>query len=1251
SPPLHTLLPTLSRTAASAAASLRLRPRGSSAAPAGRQDPLLENSLSPGAMVPPLLSWDGVGNRNGMMPPDASGDVGPNHYVQWVNGSFQIWDKKGRTLYGPVAGNTLWRGFGGRCEATNHGDPIVLYDPLADRWLMSQFALSPPSEFRQCIAISQGADPLGAWHRYDFLISRTKMNDYPKFGVWPDGYYMSVNQFDSRPGEWAGAGVVAFEREQMLAGRPATMLYVDLEQSNLHYGGLLPADLDGPAPPAGSAAYFAAVDQDWHGPGSDDLLHLWEFKANWDAPGASTFRLTHQLVVAPFDWSFGPGNMSIPQPDTAQKLSVIPDRLMFRLQYRNLGSHEVLLANHTVDVNESNHAGIRWYEVHDPGGTPAIHQQGTYAPDEAHRWMGSVAMDHDGNIALGYSVSSPTLYPSVRYTGRLAGDPPGTMRQGEGTLVAGRGVQLSPQGRWGDYSALTVDPVDDCTFWYTQEYYDNSSSIGWKTRIGAFRFPTCTSAPKGALEGQVTDDRGLPIPQAIVSAGALTTMTNAEGHYRFLTIPVGSYPLNVRLYGYAPAMFSPIAVTEGMTTTVNARLAALPRTLIEGTVHDGSGAGWPLYARLDIDAPLYEDPPRFTNPVTGYYSVSLVSSLAHTLTLQPVSQGYLPLTRTLSFSGPSDVVSFASQVDPLHCHAPGYAHQVVGLAESFEANALPSGWQIVDNLGTGQGWRFDDPGKHGNLTGGAGGFAVVNSDFYGKESSRQDTELRSPAFDLSQIAHPLLQFNSDFYGWAGGLEEIADVDVSVDGGESWLNIWRHSGSDRRGPRLEMVDLSTVAGGKTEVRVRFHYYDAEWERWWQIDNARVGQITCEARAGGLLVGHVFDENTGLPVESATVRTPTGESTQTHPTPDDSAVAGAFFSLFMPSGINSVLASAEDYGEVEQPITPLAYTLQTLSFNLPAGRLASQPTALSLTVMPGYSDTMTVRLLNTGLLPANFTVEEVNAPAPGAASPGTMAPATRHLSPKRMQEKTAAYLYDYTPPSAPRLDGGAVINSFASGLLSPWGMAYDTNQGTLWVGETEMRAEGAYGFDAGGQPTRQAIPTGNWGGVFGAGMTYDSRRQTLWQVGVGASNCIHELDPATGLVSGQQLCPPVGTSQRGLAYDPTTDTFYSGSWNDGLLHRFDRAGQLLESTDVGLPISGLALNPATGHLFVLVNAAQGFDLYVLDSRANHTLLGGFDVAGLDNWEQAGLALDCEGSLWLVNQASGLVMQITSGEAGVC
>jgi subtilase family serine protease len=507
-------------------------------------DSIVQTTPAASLIPTPVQSAEGVGNVNGVLPPDTNGDVGPNHFVQWVNLSFAVYSKGTSTtppslLYGPAPANTLWGGFGGPCETRNDGDPIVRYDHMADRWVMSQLAI-PNSffgllfgPFYECIAVSATPDPLGAYYRYQF--SFTKLNDYPKMAVWSDGYYMTMNQFSAISLQFAGQGVVAFDRDKMLAGLPASAIYYDLAPVDMNLGGMLPADLDGPAPPAGSPAYFVQVDDDAWG-AEPDQLQLWKFHTDWANPALSSFTRAAKLPTAPFDSNLCDyARNCIPQPGTTAKVDAMSDRLMYRLQYRNFGTHESLVVNHTVDADGADHAGIRWYEVRNPGTSPVIYQQGTYAPDSDHRWMGSAAMDSAGNIALGFSVAGALTFPSIRYTGRLASDPLNTMTLGEADLMVGSGSQLNASGRWGDYSSLVVDPVDDCTFWYTQEYYAATSDAGWRTRIGSFSLPGCASSPPS----------NLPVVTIVASTPTATEAGSTSGAFTVSRTGDTSLPLTV----------------------------------------------------------------------------------------------------------------------------------------------------------------------------------------------------------------------------------------------------------------------------------------------------------------------------------------------------------------------------------------------------------------------------------------------------------------------------------------------------------------------------------------------------------------------------------------------------------------------------------------------------------------------------------------------------------------------------------
>lgn len=442
----------------------------------GPIDPLLSTAAVNNGRTPtPTLTFEGIDNFCACSPPDTIGDVGPNHYVQMVNATlFNIYDKNGNLLTGPTDLNDLWTS--GACSTSDYGDPIVVYDSLADRWLLAQFT---PSN-SVCVAVSQTADPTGAYYGYEFV--SPQFPDYYKISVWPDAYYMSANENTYT--------AYALERPDMLNGQAAASVRFS-GQTNL----LMPADVDGPTPPPAGVPglFYTFKDNSFHG--GNDRLEIFELDVDWVTPANSTFTLAQTLNVTSFTYTVcGFFNLNcIPQLGTAQRVDAVSEWPMWRLAYRNFGSHETLLANFAVDVG-ADRAGIRWYELRRSGGPWSIYQEGTHAPaDTTHRFMGSIAMDGQGNIALAYSASSSSMNPAIWYATRLATDPLGTL-QAEQTLYAGAGSQTG-SNRWGDYSAISIDPADDCTFWVTNEYYPSNSSNNWNTRIGKFTIPECLAGP------------------------------------------------------------------------------------------------------------------------------------------------------------------------------------------------------------------------------------------------------------------------------------------------------------------------------------------------------------------------------------------------------------------------------------------------------------------------------------------------------------------------------------------------------------------------------------------------------------------------------------------------------------------------------------------------------------------------------------------------------------------------------------
>ena len=450
-------------------------------------DPVVQTAFGPPLSTVDLLNFDGIA-RTGTAPPDTNGAVGATQFMQWANSKLAVYDKaSGNLLWGPMSGSTLFRGMGAPCE-TNHGDGVILYDKAANRWMFSQLVGTPTVV---CIAVSASSDATDMYYGYAFDLSQwlppgTTLSDYPKFGVWPDGYYYTANIF----GQTRGTNICAYDRANMLLNNGAT---AQCFFSRTVGGSYLPADLDGSTPPPdGSPNFLVDINN------SGQELRLVKFHVDWCNPNNSTLSDAVHIPVA----LFSPASGGVPQFGSTARLDTLGDRLMFRLAYRNFGDHESLVANHSVSAG--GRIGVRWYELRNPNDVPYLYQQGTYMPDDGvFRWMGSIAMDQAGDIALGYSASSADIYPAIRYTARTPDDPLGTM-EGETSIIEGGGSQQpASRQRWGDYSSMTIDPVDDCTFWYTTEYYQTTGSIfNWNTRIASFQFPSCSAPTTTALVTQ-----------------------------------------------------------------------------------------------------------------------------------------------------------------------------------------------------------------------------------------------------------------------------------------------------------------------------------------------------------------------------------------------------------------------------------------------------------------------------------------------------------------------------------------------------------------------------------------------------------------------------------------------------------------------------------------------------------------------------------------------------------------------------
>jgi subtilisin-like proprotein convertase family protein len=609
--------------------------------------------FQPLAMPLPALTFNGILGTElfanfgtGSMPPDTVGDVGPNHYVQATNiGVFRVFNKTGTALTAIARISTLFAGLpaGNSCRVQDNGDPIINYDPMADRWLVSQFAVSGAID-GQCMAVSVTGDPTGAWYAYFFQQPNTSFPDYPHWSVWTDGYYLATHDFNAAGTAYIEGSFWAFDRNKMLAGDP-TAGFIRFSRAASY--GHLPADIDGYMPPAaGTPAMFFEFQAGEYGEAGGDGLLSWEFVPNYTTPGSSTFTVKPHLPVAAFDprdvsdFVSTRAVMEQPQPATltTESLDGVGGRNMFRVGYRNLGTVAAPINSYVMNWNvnvsgvtpnsqATHQAGVRWEELRrSAAGAMSVFDQGTHAPDPVlgtgrNRWMGSIAQDYLGNIALGFtrSGSGAADFTDIVWAGRTGGiAAAGTMNEGEATMFASTGVQNVTNSRWGDYSAMTIDPTDDCTFWFTSEYRDsafngtaNSNAFRWSTRVGNFKFPVCTAQPKGQITSNVTFcSTGLPVNNARVTAnaGGFFRMTNVSGNVvsNIIAAP-GSYTVAASKPGFT--LQNPVIanVIDGNTTSANLCLigtrlssSAVTITSESCTVNNAADSGETLTVNLGV---------------------------------------------------------------------------------------------------------------------------------------------------------------------------------------------------------------------------------------------------------------------------------------------------------------------------------------------------------------------------------------------------------------------------------------------------------------------------------------------------------------------------------------------------------------------------------------------------------------------------------------------------------------------------
>ncbi|MGA2001516.1 MAG: discoidin domain-containing protein [Terriglobales bacterium] len=563
----------------------------------------------------PSSSFEGLdfANWGAGHPPDTNGDVGPQHYLQTINTSVGVYGKNGVRLAAFTFNTLMSQGsFGNLCDTNNFGDPVVLYDTFEDRWIITDFAFKLDGSGNiiapayQCLAVSKSGDPVaGGWNFYS-ISSTSGFGDYPKFGIWPDGLYMSANMFGfGAGGSFQNVRVWAFNKAQMYAGEPAVQV-LSFDAPSAEFT-LLPSNarLQTGTPPAGSPNYFAVVWQFLN------AVSVYKFHVNWTSTSTSTFSGPFTSLT-PTWWAQYLNSSATTVPSPANRLDSLYPRLMVQNQYTNLGGAESLWTSHTVGAGNptsnvtSAQAAVRYYQVKVTGGNveASATQSFTYSPDSTvFRFMPSVAVDRAGDMAIGYSASDAALNPAIRYAARLAGDPLNAITQTEQSLLEGTGSQSGSCGstcvRWGDYSAMTLD-VDGCTFWYTNLYYQ-TTGLSFNTRIGTFSLPGCTAVTTGSLQGTVTAAAsGNPISGATVELGSRTATTDVNGNYDFTSLASGVYPsVASSSPGYNSMTAANIVVSDGGIATQNFSLtSALTSGCFTDTTQADFQAGVPTNCDL-----------------------------------------------------------------------------------------------------------------------------------------------------------------------------------------------------------------------------------------------------------------------------------------------------------------------------------------------------------------------------------------------------------------------------------------------------------------------------------------------------------------------------------------------------------------------------------------------------------------------------------------------------------------------------
>lgn len=970
-------------------------------------NPTIQSVMGQGQSVTAGLAFPGLGVSDtppdtiGCAPPDTNSAVGhdtaigADAVVEIVNtcggtgvGQFKVWNAStGAVVQGTTSLGDLWS----TSDCINGGgDNQASYDQFAHRWLLSQFNSSYTGI---CLAVSATDDPTGSYYLYNIVMDPSGFTDYPKMGKWvtgddnSDSYFVSANDFP--PAACGNCTVfTAVQRSAVLAGNPAGVLTVigAPYTSGLDFNDL-PADVDGSTmPPLGDPGIFVNYISPWYYGGTTYALEMWQMSVDWGAMNASLTGPT-EIDVDPFNDG---DNSCAPQPSGGECLPTLGDRLMFRLAYRNGytgSSDQYLVVNHAVTTNgTSAPIGIDWYQLSAPSGSVAasdwsIAQQGIYAPaDDQSRFMGSIAMDHNGNIGLGYTVSGPSAgeYPSVAVSGQNVGGPSGTMDVPEQVLIQGAGVQTST-GRWGDYSSIMASSTDDCTFWTAQEYISETGSFHWSTGNGSFKFQNCSIGPTGTVSGTVTDaNTGNPIAgaQVTLSPGNETGTSGNDGTYSITTAP-GDYTAVACAFAYICSDPAAVTIVQDQTTTQNFSLQPAATAVLQGHVVD-QGHGYPLYAHVVIKADGITRCDMWTDVTSGHYKcASLPTGTTYTATVTPYFSGYTAGSATGTLTG--DTTKNFSLSPDASCTAPGYQY-TGGVSQDFDGGTFPpDGWTVTNDVsGSIVAWipSSQEPIDNGNYTGGTGDAADADSNDAGPGVGSYDTSLITPPIDVSSLSGTTLQWLESYILFSGN--EALDVDISTDGGTTWTNVQHQTsncGTLYATGCSEALDLSGVLPPSGTFQLRWRYYNlvSDYDWYAQVDNVLLG-AQCTAIAGGLVVGTAHDANTGNQMLGVSVTDENGNSTQTTAT----AGGASGYVMFESSGSHTLTASKNNYQDNVKSVNVSNGQIKNTPFVMRAGVLQSNPTSYTANIPAGTMRTLPLFIKDTGTGPADWQLSSIDAP---------------------------------------------------------------------------------------------------------------------------------------------------------------------------------------------------------------------------------------------------------------------------------